>query len=64
MEDFKDPLDLLNDDGDGVVEISLIEEEEKQSKKGGNNNKSGCCVVFLMLGSSLIIAGLYVSQVI
>jgi hypothetical protein len=46
MEDFEDQLDLLNDDGDGVVEISLLEEEEK-GKKGGSNNKSGCCVVFL-----------------
>jgi hypothetical protein len=55
MEDFEDQLDLLEDDGDGVIEISLLEEEEKH-KKGGSNNKSGCCVVFLMLSSSLIIA--------
>ena len=39
-----DPLDLLNDDGDGVVEMSLLEEEEKRSKTGGSN-KSGCCLV-------------------
>ena len=29
MEDFDDPLDLLDDDGDGVVEVSLFEEVEK-----------------------------------
>ena len=63
MQDFDDPLDLLDDDGDGVIEMSLIEEEEKL-KKGGSSNKSGCCVVFLMLGSSLIITGWYVSQMI
>ena len=44
MQDFDDPLDLLDDDGDGVIEISLLEEEEKR-KKGGSNNKSGCCVL-------------------
>jgi hypothetical protein len=61
MEDYDDPLDLLDDDGDGVIEISLFEEEEKHPK-GGSNNKSGCCVVFLLLSSSLIIAGWCVRQ--
>ena len=32
MQDFEDPLDLLEDDGDGVIEMSILEEEEKQSK--------------------------------
>ena len=63
MEDYDDPLDLLEDDGDGVIEMSLLEEEEKR-KKGGNNSNSGCCVVFLMLGSSLVGAGWCVSRVI
>ena len=62
MQDYDDPLDLLDDDGDGVIEISLLEEEEIL-KKGGSN-KSGCCVVFLMLSSSLLVAGWCVSQVI
>jgi hypothetical protein len=56
MQDFDDPLDLLDDDGDGVIEMSLLEEEEKP-KKGGSNNKSGCCVAFLVLGSSITILG-------
>ena len=56
MSDFEDPLDLLNDDGDGVVEISLVEEEEER-QKGTKNQKSGCCVVFLILSPSLILAG-------
>ena len=63
MEDFDDPLDLLNDDGDGVVEMSLLEEEEKL-KKGGNKNSSGCCVVFLLISSSLTIAGWCMSKLI
>ena len=63
MQDYDDPLDLLDDDGDGVIEMSLLEEEETR-KKGGSNNKSGCCVVFLTLGSSLVLAGWCVSQII
>jgi len=58
-----DPLDLLDDDGDGVVEMALIEEEEKIKKSRGKKN-SGCCIVFLLLGSSLVFTGWYVSQVI
>ena len=56
MEDFDDPLDLLDDDGDGVIEMCLLEEEEKRDK-GGRIDKSGCCIIFLLLSSSVIIAG-------
>jgi hypothetical protein len=49
MNDTDDPLDLLSDDGDGVVEMSLLEEQGK--RQGGGSNKCGCCVVFLLLGS-------------
>jgi hypothetical protein len=55
MNDFEDPLDLLNDDGDGVIEMSILEEEEKH-KKGGGNNNSGCCIIFLALGSSALLS--------
>ena len=63
MKDFDDPLDLLNDDGDGVVEMSFLEEEEKSPKDGRRKN-SGCCVVFLVLSSSLILSKWYVIQVV
>jgi hypothetical protein len=63
MRDFEDPLDLLDDDGEGVIEMSLLEEEETR-KKGGSNNKSGCCVVFLMLGSSITIFGWCLSRMV
>jgi len=49
MEDFDDPLDLLDDDGDGVVEICLLEEEEKLKKTRGNKN-SGCCILLFAIG--------------
>ena len=52
MNDFEDPLDLLDDDGNGVVEVCLLEEEEK----GKGNNNSGCCVMFLALGSSALLS--------
>ena len=61
MQDFDDQLDLLDDDGDGIVEISLLEEEEK-SDKGGRNNKSGCFAILFVLGSSLVMAGWCFSQ--
>ena len=56
MQEPGDPLDLLDDDGNGTVEICLVEEEEKQGK-GGTDNRSGCCLIFLVLGSSLLLAG-------
>lgn len=52
MTEHEDPLDLLGDDGDGVVEMCLLEEEEKL-KKGSANKNSGCCVAFLALGASI-----------
>jgi hypothetical protein len=64
MEDFDDPLDLLDDDADGVIEMSILEEEEQQIKKSANNNSSGCSVVFFLIGTSVIIAGWVVSQMI
>ena len=55
MDEFEDPLDLLDDDGDGVIEVCLLEEEEKHEKRGGNSN-SGCCFIFLALGSSTFLS--------
>jgi len=63
MKDFDDPLDLLADDGDGVVEMSFLEKEEKSPKDGRRKN-SGCWVVFLVLSSSLILSKWYVIQVV
>ena len=57
MEDFdEDPLDLLEDDGDGVIEMDLFFDEDKQS---GNKppGGGGCCVVLLGMGTSILMAG-------
>lgn len=61
MEDPDDPLDLLNDDGNGVVEMCLFEEEEKH-RKGPVIKNSGCCVLLLLLGTSLLTAAWCVSR--
>lgn len=55
MDSYEDPLDLLEDDGDGVIEMCLFFDDEDKNKQGGSKppNKSGCCVVLLAIGSSL-----------
>ena len=49
QEDFdEDPLDLLEDDGDGVIETILMEEEEKPVLQ-----RTGCSVLLLGVSSSV-----------
>ena len=60
MEDFgEDPLDLLDDDGDGVIEMCLFFDEDEKNKQGGSKPpaNSGCCVVLLCIGASMLVAG-------
>ena len=59
MDDFdEDPLDFLDDDGDGVNEMCLLFDEEQKKEKGNKPpGNSGCCVVFLAVGASSIIIG-------
>lgn len=48
MDDFEeDPLDLLEDDGDGVIETILMEEEEEPIQQ-----RTGCAVFLVGLGAS------------
>ena len=67
MDDFdEDPLDLLDDDGDGVIEMGLFfdeDEKEQQSGKKPPGNR-GCCVIFLAVGASMLTAGLGVMKLI
>jgi hypothetical protein len=59
MEDFdEDPLDLLDDDGDGVIETCLFFDEDGKDKQSGNKppGKGGCCVLLLGVGTSLLMA--------
>ena len=55
MGDYEDPLDLLDDDGDGIIEMCLLEEEGKLKKDKGHKN-SGCCIFFLIFASSALIS--------
>ncbi len=60
MEDFdEDPLDLLEDDGDGVIEMGLFFDEDEKDKQSGNKppGGGGCCVVLLGMGTSILMAG-------
>lgn len=52
MDEYEDPLDLLDDDGDGVIEMCLLEEEK--TKKGNGRQNTGCCIAFLPVVMSLI----------
>ena len=59
MDDFDDdPLDLIDDDGDGVIEMSLFFDEEQKKEKGnGPRHNGGCCVVLLAVGTSSFVIG-------
>ncbi len=53
MHDFDDdPLDLLEDDGDGVIETILMEDGDKEQPSSPRGS-SGCCVVLLGIGASV-----------
>ena len=57
MDDFdEDPLDLLEDDGDGVIETTLLLDEDAENQQQPAKN-SGCAVVLMVLTSSLLSAG-------
>ena len=65
MDDFdEDPLDLLDDDNDGVVETALFFDEDSKDKQTESKppSNSGCCVVFLALGTSIGVAAWTITQ--
>ncbi len=58
MKDFEDdPLDLLDDDGDGVNEMCLLFEEDEKKKGSKPPSNSGCCVLLFVMGSAVLMAG-------
>ena len=64
MNEYDEPLDLLDDDGDGVIEMSILEEEQELRKGSVNkNNSSGCSVAFFLIISSVILTGWIVNQI-
>ncbi len=61
----KDPLDLLDDDGDGAIEMCLLFDEDEKNKQSGGRppGNSGCCIV-LGVGASLLMAGCGITKLI
>ena len=62
----EDPLDLLEDDGDGIIETAIFfDEEEKgqQSGRGSPPQGSGCGIVLLLMGSTILFVGYGVYKV-
>ncbi len=54
MDDFNDdPLDLLEDDGDGVNETCLFFDAEDEKSGSKPPGPSGCCIVFLVMGATV-----------
>lgn len=56
MDDFdEDPLDLLDDDGDGVIEMGLLFDEDDKNKQSDLKapKNTGCCMLFLISGTSI-----------
>jgi len=67
MNDFNDPLDIIDNGDHGAIELSLLEEEEeekqeRQVKRGSGKNNSGCSVILFLIGSTMIVVGWIVSQ--
>ena len=63
MNHDEDPLDLLEDDGDGVNEMCLFFDdgsEKKNSKRSPQG--TGCAIVLLLMGASIISAGFLVGK--
>ncbi len=58
MSHDEDPLDLLEDDGDGVNEMCLFfDEDSKEENSKRPPQKTGCGVVLLLMGASVITSG-------
>jgi len=45
----EDPLDLFDDDGDGVIETILLFDEDKEKAEA---QKTGCAVLLIALGTA------------
>ncbi len=64
FDDFDNPLDILDDDGDDAVEMCLFFDEDGKSKGGGNqpSNNSGCSIGLLVLGASFTVLGISIAK--
>lgn len=58
MDFDEDPLDLLEDDGDGVNGMCLLfGEDEKKQNSQKSTQETGCSVVLLCIGSAAVSVG-------
>jgi hypothetical protein len=58
MDHDDDPLDLLEDDGDGVNEMCLLfDEDSRKENFKVPIQRTGCGVVLLLMGAGVISAG-------
>lgn len=63
----EDPLDLLEDDGDGVVEMGLFfdkDGENQNSQKSPQGTGSGCAVILFFMGAGVAPAGIFFAKLI
>ena len=59
----EDPLDLLEDDGDGAIEMGLFfDEDENKQNSQKSSQGTGCVVVLLCLGTVVVSAGLILTR--
>ena len=49
MSHDEDPLDLFDDDGDGVIETILLDEEEDKQVQA----RTGCGILLFGIGSTI-----------
>lgn len=57
MSKDDDPLDLLEDDGDGVIETITLFDEDGQSQDHRAPKTGGCCVSLMLTGSTVAAIG-------
>lgn len=62
MDFDDDPLDLLEDDGDGVNEIGLFFEDEDKQNSQKATQGTGCSLILLCMGAGVISAGLILTK--
>lgn len=65
MDFDEDPLDLLEDDGDGVTEMALFFDDDKEiGHNKASRGNSGCSIAFLFLTTTFVSAGIAIFNLI
>lgn len=65
MDSDDDPLDLLDDDDDGIIEMGLFLDEDSDKQNSQKTpQRTGCSVVLLCLGVGVMSAGVFLVKMI